>query len=132
MQSLICPNCGYQSKKKEMFCCKCGTKMVTKSCLACGKELNPNDLFCTQCGTKRDTKQSAAQGCRSSISALLLRFAAMSIPFALYSGCRARMQDDIKKEIKSRPELQQNLQNAPWSPQRTYPVQKYDNSDIVF
>lgn len=58
MKISVCPKCKFQTetKKKEMFCTKCGTKMKTRFCLACKNDLKIDDQFCTRCGAKRDTK----------------------------------------------------------------------------
>ena len=59
MLSLVCPKCKYKTEGDELFCSKCGTKLVSlhnKSfCSSCGAELKPEAEFCSQCGAKQET-----------------------------------------------------------------------------
>ena len=57
MSLFICPKCKYQTDKNDLFCCKCGTKMIPVQakvlCKACGQKLSNNDQFCGRCGARQ-------------------------------------------------------------------------------
>ena len=85
MKTLICPKCKFQieTKKKEMFCTKCGTKMTTRFCLACGRELKLDDAFCTKCGAKRDAKESPDMQIK-----IVMIILCLLLPSAILKACR--------------------------------------------
>ena len=64
----VCPSCSTGAMPADIFCMKCGTKIVppgrnklktadqpksgAATCATCGGVLAPEDSFCTRCGTK--------------------------------------------------------------------------------
>src|SRR2546429_203248 len=46
-----CPSCGASLKLDDVFCRKCGTRLVSSSCASCGASLLSDDAFCPKCGT---------------------------------------------------------------------------------
>lgn len=59
MSTLVCPKCSYQTENQELFCSKCGTKLIPYTdnsfCESCGARLKPDAEFCTQCGSRRNS-----------------------------------------------------------------------------
>ncbi len=54
-ETLLCPSCKAEIKKKNKFCPVCGAKQETKIfCEGCGAELLSNVKFCPSCGTPRN------------------------------------------------------------------------------
>src|SRR5438552_1769044 len=47
-----CPSCGVALEADDMFCRKCGTRlMAAAACPSCGATLLSDDAFCPKCGT---------------------------------------------------------------------------------
>ncbi len=46
-----CPSCGAALQADDVFCRKCGTRVVSNGCASCGATLLPDDAFCRKCGT---------------------------------------------------------------------------------
>ncbi len=46
-----CPSCGSALQADDVFCRKCGTRVVSTGCASCGANLLPDDAFCRKCGT---------------------------------------------------------------------------------
>ena len=47
-----CPSCGSPMRRDDVFCRKCGTRVVLTNCPSCGASLLPDDAFCRKCGTR--------------------------------------------------------------------------------
>lgn len=47
----VCPTCGASLQSDDVFCGKCGTRLVPTTCSSCGASLLPDDAFCRKCGT---------------------------------------------------------------------------------
>src|SRR6266550_2002932 len=45
-----CPSCGAPLRADDVFCRKCGTRLVPSSCPSCGASLLADDSFCPKCG----------------------------------------------------------------------------------
>jgi RNA polymerase subunit RPABC4/transcription elongation factor Spt4 len=45
-----CPSCGAALRSDDMFCRKCGTRLVPSVCASCGASLLGDDSFCPKCG----------------------------------------------------------------------------------
>ena len=48
----VCPSCGTPMKPDDVFCRKCGTRVVLTNCPSCGASLLADDVFCRKCGTR--------------------------------------------------------------------------------
>lgn len=49
----ICPNCGAAVSSGNIFCGKCGSRIVgTQKCSKCGAEQTAGSAFCVNCGNK--------------------------------------------------------------------------------
>ncbi len=48
----VCPSCHAPLKPDDVFCRKCGTKVVLTACPNCNAELLADDIFCRRCGTR--------------------------------------------------------------------------------
>lgn len=48
----VCPSCGTSMKPDDVFCRKCGAKVVLTNCPSCGSSLQADDVFCRKCGTR--------------------------------------------------------------------------------
>jgi len=46
-----CSSCGSALQPDDVFCRKCGTRLVSSACASCGASLLPDDAFCRKCGT---------------------------------------------------------------------------------
>lgn len=47
-----CPACGAPMKPQDVFCRKCGMRVVLSNCPNCGAALLADDAFCRKCGTR--------------------------------------------------------------------------------
>ena len=47
----MCPTCGAALQSDDVFCRKCGTRLVSTECRSCGSSLLADDVFCRKCGT---------------------------------------------------------------------------------
>ncbi len=47
-----CPSCGAPLKPDDVFCRKCGTRVVLSNCPSCGASLLADDVFCRKCGMR--------------------------------------------------------------------------------
>src|SRR5207302_11210495 len=47
-----CPTCNTPLKEDDVFCRKCGTRLVPLECASCGEALLPDDEFCAKCGAR--------------------------------------------------------------------------------
>jgi ribosomal protein L40E len=45
-----CPSCNAPLLPDDVFCRKCGTRLVPSSCVSCGAKLLADDAFCRKCG----------------------------------------------------------------------------------
>ncbi len=45
-----CPSCGASLQGDDVFCRKCGTRLVASACASCGASLLADDVFCRKCG----------------------------------------------------------------------------------
>lgn len=66
MTTLICPKCNRKTTKGDLFCSKCGSKLIPVSegliCHSCGAKLKQDAVFCTQCGVRQNTPESYVCG----------------------------------------------------------------------
>ncbi|TLZ69192.1 MAG: zinc ribbon domain-containing protein [Methanobacteriota archaeon] len=46
-----CSSCGAALEPDDVFCRKCGTRVVSTACVSCGASLRADDAFCRKCGT---------------------------------------------------------------------------------
>src|SRR5437879_318366 len=46
-----CSSCGAVLEPDDVFCRKCGTRVVSTACVSCGASLRTDDAFCRKCGT---------------------------------------------------------------------------------
>jgi hypothetical protein len=46
----MCQSCGSPLHADDMFCRKCGMRVVSTACASCGASLLPDDAFCRKCG----------------------------------------------------------------------------------
>ena len=47
-----CPSCGSGLGTDDVFCRKCGTKLVPSACASCGADLLSDDAYCPKCGAR--------------------------------------------------------------------------------
>ncbi len=47
-----CPTCNAPLKEDDVFCRKCGTRLVPLECASCGEALLADDEFCAKCGAR--------------------------------------------------------------------------------
>ena len=47
----VCPTCDSALQSDDVFCRKCGTRLVPSECRSCGANLLADDVFCRKCGT---------------------------------------------------------------------------------
>jgi len=47
-----CPSCGAALDTDDIFCHKCGTRVVPSACASCGANLLADDAYCRKCGAR--------------------------------------------------------------------------------
>lgn len=66
----VCPVCGNENDRDDLFCAKCGSRLAAGSakadshkniCPVCKLENRPNDVFCVRCGAPLDMEKATAQ-----------------------------------------------------------------------
>ena len=57
-----CLNCGTECQDEDLFCPKCGAKLVNENaCPKCGNPIDPKDAFCRHCGHKIEKEYKCEQ-----------------------------------------------------------------------
>ncbi|HEY7588899.1 MAG TPA: zinc ribbon domain-containing protein [Thermoplasmata archaeon] len=51
-ESEACSSCGAPMREGDIFCRKCGARVVPTKCPSCGADLLADDMFCRKCGTR--------------------------------------------------------------------------------
>ncbi len=69
-QKKICHVCGNDNDHDDLFCAKCGSRLVSDAngsedrkniCPVCKLENRPNDVFCVRCGAPLDMEKATSQ-----------------------------------------------------------------------
>jgi uncharacterized Zn finger protein (UPF0148 family) len=59
---MICKECGYDLQDTDVFCPKCGTRVIKeKRCPDCGALLREGMQFCSKCGSRVETPQTKSR-----------------------------------------------------------------------
>ena len=94
MPSLVCPKCNYQTKKNEVFCSKCGTKLEhikeQKKSNSRGKELKPGDDSSAQSDSKPKTKKGLSCG-------LIISLSVIATIYGMNNRARQKALENMKR-----------------------------------